>query len=97
MTTKTFKIGEYAKGGVITVEIKSKDVAVIAKEWDFKAGSSKNSDQSNAKEFDREEVNVTDPTAYRKLHDFLNDQTTHYYAEQVLNYIKEHCNLILTY
>ena len=95
MATKTFKIGEYMKGGVCTVEIKGKDITIIAKDWDFKAGSSRNSDQSNAVEFDRFEINATDHTAYRQMYDFLIDLTTHYYTEQVLNYIKENVNLIM--
>jgi hypothetical protein len=96
MTTKTFKIGEYMKGGVCVVEINGKNITVIAKDWDFKAGSSKNSDQSNAVEFDRFEINTIEHTAYRQLYDFLIDLTTHYYTEQILNYIKEHTILIMT-
>ena len=95
MVTKTFKIGEYMTGGVCTVEIKGKDITIIAKEWDFSTGSKKSSDQSNAKEFDRFEINSSDHTAYRQMYDFLVNLTTHYYAEQVLNYIKEHTNLIM--
>lgn len=87
MTTKTFKIGEYCKGGVLTVEIRGKIITVIGKDWDFKAGSTKSSDQSNAKEFTRGTVESTDPQAYRKLYDFLSDLTTHYYAEQVIDWI----------
>ena len=34
MATKTWKLGELSKGGVITVEVTAKKVAVIAKEWD---------------------------------------------------------------
>ena len=60
MATKTFKIGEYCKGGVITVETTAKKVAVIAKDWDFSAGSKKGSNQSNAKEWNRLEVSTTD-------------------------------------
>jgi hypothetical protein len=38
MATKTWKIGEYAKGGIITVEARGKKVTVIGKEWDFTTG-----------------------------------------------------------
>ena len=36
MATKTFKIGEYCKGGVITVETTAKKVTIIAKVGYFK-------------------------------------------------------------
>ncbi len=85
--TKTFKIGEYAKGGVITVEINGKVITVIGKDWDFSTGSRKSSDQSNAKEFTRGTVESTDPDAYFKLYDFFGNLTTHYYAEQVIEWI----------
>ena len=42
MNVKTFKIGEYAKGGIITVEIKgwsNSHIAVIGKEWDMSKGT----------------------------------------------------------
>ena len=35
MASKTWKLGEVCKGGVITVEATAKKVTVIAKEWDF--------------------------------------------------------------
>ncbi|RPJ50528.1 MAG: hypothetical protein EHJ95_06875 [Methanobacteriota archaeon] len=95
MKTKTFKIGEYMKGGVCVVEIRGQDITIIAKEWDFSTGSKKSSDQSNAKEFDRFEINSGDYLAYRKMYDFLINLMTHYYSEQILNYIKEHVNLIM--
>ena len=86
--TKTFKIGEYCKGGIITVEITGKIITVIGKEWDFSKGSKKSSDQSGAKEFTRGTVLANDREAYRKLYDFLSDLTTHYYAEQVIDWSK---------
>lgn len=64
--TKTWKIGEYAKGGVITVEIQGNIISIIGKEWDFSKGTKKGSDQSNAKEFTRGTVEATDENAYRK-------------------------------
>ena len=66
MKTKTFKIGEYCKGGIITVEIKGKQIDVIAKDWDYSKGTMKSSDQSNAKEFDRLTVNADDETVRRE-------------------------------
>jgi hypothetical protein len=86
--TKTFKIGEYCKGGVITVEITGKVVHIIGKDWDTSAGWTKKSNQSNAQEFTRGTVLSTDSDAERKMMDFLEDLTTHYYASTVVDWIK---------
>jgi len=94
MNKKTFKIGEYCKGGIIEVEITGKIITVIGKDWDFSTGSKKDSDQSNAKEFIRGTVESTDGSAYRKLYDFLTDLTTHYYTEKVIDWIKTKTELI---
>lgn len=94
MATKTFKIGESCKGGVITVEASKKTVTVIAKDWDYSTGSRKSSNQSNAKEFDRLEVFTSSNNAERELNNYLHDLTTSYYAEQVMDWIKS--NTIFT-
>lgn len=86
--TKTWKIGEYCKGGVITVEITGKVIHVIGKDWDMSAGSNRGSNQSNAKEFIRETVKSNEDNAYHKLYEFLTDLTTHYYAEEVIKWIE---------
>jgi hypothetical protein len=88
MATKTFKIGEYCKGGVITIETTAKKVVVIAKEWDTSKGFSKGSDQSNAKEWNRLEVSTTDSDARTKIDWFLFDLTTSYYADEVMKWIE---------
>jgi len=88
MATKTFKIGEYAKGGVITAEVKGKVITVIGKEWDFSKGSRKSSDQSNAKEFTRGTVLANEQDAEWKLSNFLCDLTTSYYADEIIKWIK---------
>lgn len=88
MATKTFKIGEYAKGGIITVEIKGNKVAAIGKDWDMSKGTRRSSDQTNAKEFDRKEVDITLSGAERTLDFFLCDLTTSYYAGQIMDWIK---------
>jgi hypothetical protein len=87
-SSKTFKIGEYCQGGVITVEITGKVIVVIGKEWDYSKGSNKSSDQSGAVEFTRGTIESTDTDSYRKLFMFLTDLTTSYYAEQVIDWIK---------
>ncbi len=93
MTTKTFKIGEYAKGGIITVEIRGKIITVIGKDWDFSTGSRKSSDQSNAKEFTRGTVEATDSNVERKLTEFLHDLTTSYYTDQIMKWIESKVKL----
>ena len=95
MTTKTFKFGEYAKGGVITAQITGKLVVIIGKEWDFSKGSKRSSDQSNAKEFTRGSVMANEERAQTKVYNFLTDLTTDYYAEQILKWIKTKINLRL--
>lgn len=87
-STKTWKIGEYCKGGIITVEITGKVIVVIGKEWDYSKGSNRGSDQSNAKEFTRGTITSEDYNAERKLYMFLTELTTSYYADQVLEWIK---------
>ena len=86
--TKTWKIGEYCKGGIITVEINGKEITIIGKDWDTSTGYTKKSDQSNAKEFTRGSILSIDEGAERKIMDFLEDLTTHYYASMVLDWIK---------
>jgi len=87
MTTKTFKIGESAKGGVITVEVRDTVVTVIGRDWDYSKGSNKGSDQSNAKEFIRETFDTLNDNVYRQLSFFLCDLTTSYYSELVIDWI----------
>jgi hypothetical protein len=88
MATKTFKIGESCKGGIITVETTAKKVTVIGKVWDYSKGSTKGSDQSKAKEFTRLEVMTDEPDARSKVDWFLFDLTTSYYAGEVLDWIE---------
>ena len=81
MATKTFKIGEYAMGGIIQVQITGKIIQVFVKEWDTKevlrTGTTSTQDEG----------------VERKLSDFLNDVTSHYYAEKVMKWIKEKTGL----
>ena len=91
---KTWKIGEYAKGGVISVEIDStfrngNVITIIGKEWDSSQGYKKNSNQSNAKEFIRTTIHSSyDSDAERKMFIFLTDLTTAYYADNIIEWIK---------
>ena len=88
MAQKTFKIGEYCRGGVLTAIATENKVTIIGKEWDYSAGSRKSSNQSNAKEFTRIEVQTSNSSAKRELDNWLNDMTSCYYADQVLNWVE---------
>jgi hypothetical protein len=85
---KTWKIGEYAKGGVISVEINGKVITIIGKEWDSSQGYNRGSNQSNAKEFTRGTILSNDSDAERKMFFFLTDLTTAYYADNIIQWIK---------
>lgn len=89
MKSKTWNIGEYCQGGVITAEIHDNNhVIIMGKEWDQSKGWSKSSDQSNAKEFTRIEGNFLAWGVEDEFDTFLNDLTTSYYASQVIDWIK---------
>lgn len=93
MATKTWKIGEYAKGGIITVEIKGNKIAVIGKDWDTSKGYNRGSNQSSAKEFDRFEIDAKERESHNKLYMYLSDLTTHYYASNILEWIETKVDL----
>jgi len=88
MATKTWKLGELSKGGVITVETTKTQVKVIAKEWDTSTGYNKGSDQSKAKEWNRLEVNLSDSKAESKIDWFLFDLTTSYWTGEIMDWIR---------
>lgn len=89
MATKTWKLGEVCKGGIITVVTKNTKITIIGKEWDYAKGSNRGSDQSGAKEWTRFELQALEYDAYRKAYEFLSDLTTHYYAEAIIEWIEE--------
>jgi hypothetical protein len=88
--TKTFKIGEYAAGGIITIEINGKEVTIINKEWDFSKGSRRSSDQSGAKELQRASINIekNETEAFYNIDDYLNELTTSYFSNKIIEWIK---------
>jgi len=79
MATKTFKIGEYAVGGKIKVTIKPLVVTIQALDWN-----------SNAVVSEKEFVNIGGN--YWRTKDFLEDLTSSYYADKVLQYILGNSN-----
>ena len=88
MATKTWKLGEYAKGGVITAVATKRKITIIGKEWDYSKGSNKGSDQSNAKEWTSLEMSgdLNVGNVSRELTMFLNDLTTSYYTDIILEW-----------
>jgi hypothetical protein len=88
MATKTWKLGEVCKGGVITVNTTKTKVTVIGKHWDLSAGTRKSSNQSNAKEWIRKEVSLLDGDARRKIDFFIHDLTTSYHTGKILEWIE---------
>jgi len=93
MATKTWKIGEYARGGIITAIATKDKVTIIGKDWDISKGYNRGSNQSGAKEFDRFEINPTERESYNKLYMYLSDLTTHYYADTILEWIETKTDL----
>ena len=85
--TKTWKIGEYMAGGVLTVEIKNDTITIIQKEWDYSKGSRKSSDQSLSKELDRKSFGINNYNARNDMYMYLSSMTTSYYSEEVLDWI----------
>ena len=83
MATKTFKIGESSRGGVITAEVKGNKVTVIFKSWNWYDRNA-----SKAVEYNRIEVDATSNFAQRNLFFELTDDTTAYWADTVIEWIK---------
>ena len=93
MATKTWRLGEVCRGGVITIETTKTQVKVIAKEWDTSKGFSKGSDQSQAKEWNRLEVNIAEKDSRSKIDWFLSDLTTSYWTDEILKWIETKVDL----
>ena len=92
MAKKTFKIGEYCKGGIITVEIHGKILIIIGKDWDFENGG-RRSQQKNNPEWTRGSIIVTDDGAYHKIQNFLLDLTSYGWADKVMEWIESKVEL----
>lgn len=72
-TKKTFKIGEYAIGGIIHVDIQAALITISARDWDTK------------KTIRCESYSKTQGG---DISDFLQELTSFYYAEKVFDWIK---------
>jgi len=93
MASKTFKIGERARGGIITAETTKNTVTLIAKLWDNSAGYTKSSSQVNAKEMHRITVDVNDREAEWKLFNWASEESTSYHADEILKWVKSKVTL----
>lgn len=72
--TKQFKIGEYALGGIIKVDVNKSKVVIDALDY-----NTKKSVPFTKQQFDKQEQ--------IEMYDYLTQLTTHYYADKILNYI----------
>ena len=95
MAKKTFKIGEYCKGGIITAIATKDKITIIAKDWDMTQGTRRGSNQSNAKEWDRLEVELDSGDVYRKLYNYLVDLATHYWAEVIIDWAESKTDITI--
>ncbi len=93
MATKTWKIGEYCKGGIITAIATKTNVTIIAKDWDYSQGSNRGTSQKNAKEFDRLTLDSNERNAHHTLYRYLTWLTTHYYAEEIIKWAEKYTKL----
>jgi hypothetical protein len=76
---KTFKIGEYAIGGIITVQITGKIVQIKALDWFTKKVVSSGS---------------TTIDNWSQISNYLNDLTSSYYADTIMNWIRLKTNTV---
>lgn len=72
--TKQFKIGEYAVGGIIKVDVKEDRVVIDALDYHTK----------KPVPFCREQFHKQEQS---EMYQCLSNMTTHYYADKILNYI----------
>ena len=78
---KSFKIGEYAVGGIIQVELKGKMLSVKALDY-----NSKREVQSGS-------ILTDEYNAYWKTMNYLNELTTSYYADKIMKFIESKTEL----
>lgn len=81
MNRKTFKIGEYAVGGKIRILIKNKTIVITALDW-FKETTIISA-----------RYLAYEPNVKHNIKEFLNELTTHYYSEKILEWIESKIDL----
>lgn len=85
MAKKTFKIGEYAVGGIIQVCTTSNSITIDALEWNSKQ-------KIMGREFQVRAMNVSN-----EINNYLNELTSSYYADKVMDFIKENVTFNFNY
>lgn len=80
MATKSFKIGEYAIGGIIKVNVDLTTITIQALGYYSKEVVSERS------------YDISDES-YWDMNDYLNELTSSYYAEKVMEYIEKTSNV----
>jgi len=85
MAKKTFKIGEYAKGGIINVETTKNKI--IIKVIDMFGDDGEIASQTSI--FNEHDVKVNCDNLERRVTEFLNEITTSYYTEKIKAWIKD--------
>lgn len=81
MATKQFKIGEYAVGGIIKVDITGKVISIKALDYYSK------------KEVMSGSIMTDERDAYWKIFNYLHELTSSYYADKIMEFIKSKANL----
>lgn len=85
MAKKTFKIGEYAVGGIIQVCTTSDTINIDALDWTTK-------EKLVGREFQVKTLDVD-----YDIINYLNELTSSYYADKVMDFIKENVTFIYNY
>ena len=89
MTKKTFKIGEYARGGVIVASVDTEKIVISVRDWDFSTGSGRSANQNNAEEIERYTHYLdNNNNLYYDLSRNLNDITSYYYSEKIIDWLE---------
>ncbi|MFA5366472.1 MAG: DUF5661 family protein [Dehalococcoidia bacterium] len=76
MKTKVFKIGEYAKGGIIKLVISGRAIQIEALDWNTK------------QPIESKSFMIDEPNAGMEIDNFLNDLTSSYYASKIMEWIE---------
>ena len=90
MATKTFKIGEYAKGGIIKVITKGNVIQITIHNMYSKEQEEIEAHSETITEYDR---TIKCDDLERRLNNFLHEITSSYYAGKVMNWIKDKTKL----
>ena len=79
--SKQFKIGESAIGGIIVAIIVDNLVTIEARDW------------NTSKVVQEKSIGITDPNARQQVDEYLNELTSSYHAEKVMEYIESKTQL----